>query len=177
MAYVLTSLIFAMALGFLLREQKACVAIGLSALGARTDTFAIPAAIDLLPMPGGAYISAVVVDPLYDKMGLKSHQKTFLNYWMRHIWIPLWPLFQGVLITAAVLGVSVWQVVEWAWPDALFAAVAGVATAASLVKPVPVAGDSRDLTALWPLAAVAVLLPPSASPPGGGGCVSGLCRG
>jgi hypothetical protein len=54
-------------------------------------------------------------------------------------------------------GVSVWQMVEWAWPGTLFAAVAGVAVAASLVKPVLVAGDSRDLTALWPLAAVAVL--------------------
>jgi integral membrane protein (TIGR00529 family) len=157
MAYVLTSLIFAMALGFLLREQKTRIASGLSALGARAAAFAIPAAIGLLPMPGGAYISAVVVDPLYDKMGLKSHQKTFLNYWMRHIWIPVWPLFQGVLITAAVLGVSVWQVVEWAWPGALFAVAAGVAVAASLVKPVPVAGDPRDLTALWPLAAVAAL--------------------
>jgi len=145
-----------MALGYLLKEQRTRIASGLSALGARATAFAIPAAIGLLPMPGGAYISAVVVDPLYDKMGLKSHQKTFLNYWMRHIWIPVWPLFQGVLITAAVLGVSVWQVVKWAWPDALFAA-AGVAVAASLVRPVPVAGDPRDLTALWPLAAVAVL--------------------
>jgi hypothetical protein len=113
-ACVLTSLIFATALGFLLREQKARIASGLPALGTRAATFAIPAAIGLLPMPSGAYISAVVVDPLYDKMGLKSHQKTLLNYWMRHIWIPVWPLFQGVLITAAVLGVSVWEVVEWA---------------------------------------------------------------
>ncbi len=67
---------------------------------------------------------------------------------MRHIWIPVWPLFQGVLITAAVLGVSVWQVVEWAWPGALFAAAVGVAVAASLVKPVPAAGNPRDSTAL-----------------------------
>ncbi len=55
MAYVLTSLIFAMALGFLLREQKARITSGLSTLGARAATFAIPAAIGLLPMPGGAY--------------------------------------------------------------------------------------------------------------------------
>jgi hypothetical protein len=41
MAYVLTSLIFATALGFLLREQKARIASGLSALGARTVAFAI----------------------------------------------------------------------------------------------------------------------------------------
>jgi hypothetical protein len=40
---------------------------------------------------------------------------------------------------------------------ALFATAAGVAVAASLVKPVPVAGDPRGLTALWPLAAVVVL--------------------
>lgn len=84
-----------MALGFLLREQKARIASGLSALGARAATFAIPAAIGLLPMPGGAYISAVVVDPLYDKMGFKSHQKTFLKYWMRHIWIRSGPSFRA----------------------------------------------------------------------------------
>lgn len=89
------------------------VAYGVAAFGLGVLA-AIAAAIGLLPMPGGAYISAVVVDPLYDKMGPKSHQKTFPNYWMRHIWIPVWPLFQDVLITAAVLGVSVWEVVEWA---------------------------------------------------------------
>jgi Uncharacterized conserved protein len=97
----------------------------------------------------------VVVDPLYDKMGLRSHQKTFLNYWMRHIWISVWPLFQGVLISAAILGVSVWQVVEWSWPATIFAVAAGVAVGTSLIRPVPVEGNPRDLTALWPLAAVA----------------------
>jgi hypothetical protein len=58
MACVLTSLIFATALGFLLKDQKARIASGLSALGTRAVAFAIPAAIGLLPMPGGAYISA-----------------------------------------------------------------------------------------------------------------------
>jgi hypothetical protein len=129
------------------------VAYGVAAFGLGVLA-AIAAAIGLLPTPGGAYINAVVVDPLYDKMGLKSHQNTFLNYWMRHIWIPVWPLFQGVLITAAVLGVSVWEVVEWAWRSALSAAAAGVAVAASLVKPVPVAGEPRgqpsDLSPPWP---------------------------
>jgi Uncharacterized conserved protein len=57
MAYVLSSLIFAMALGFLLKEQRARIAGGLSALGSRVAAFAIPAAIGLLPMPG-ARISA-----------------------------------------------------------------------------------------------------------------------
>jgi hypothetical protein len=153
MAYVLTSLILATALGFLLREQKARIASGLSAMGARTATFATPAAVGLLPMPGGAYISAVVVDPLW---GSKPPEDLPQLLDEAHMHPGLAPL-QGVLITAAVLGVLVWQVVEWAWPGALFAAAAGAAVAASLVKPVHVAGDPRDLTALWPLAAVAAL--------------------
>nr|WP_209320021.1 DUF401 family protein [Pyrobaculum islandicum] len=157
MAYILASLIFAMALGFLLKEKGYKIASGLSALGPRAAAFLIPAAIGLLPMPGGAYVSAVVVDPLYEKMGLDRNEKTFLNYWMRHIWISIWPLFQGVLITSAVLGVSVWQVVEWAWPAALFAVVAGVAMGTPLVTNVAIVGRPRDLLALWPLVTVAAL--------------------
>nr|WP_287069658.1 DUF401 family protein [Pyrobaculum sp.] len=157
MAYVITSLIFAMALGYLIKEEGEKVASGLLSLGPRAAAFAIPAAIGLLPMPGGAYISAVVSDPLYGKMGLKSHEKTFINYFMRHIWIPVWPLFQGVLITAAVLSVSVWQVVEWSWPAALIALTSGLAVGLPLVKRVEASGRPRDLITLWPLAAVALL--------------------
>ncbi|ABP50984.1 MAG: DUF401 family protein [Pyrobaculum arsenaticum] len=157
MAYVLASLVFAMALGFLLKEEGQQIASGLMSMGPRAAAFAIPAAIGLLPMPGGAYISAVVSDPLYNEMGLRSHEKTFINYFFRHIWIPVWPLFQGVLITAAVLSVSVWQVVEWSWPATLFAVVAGLVVALPLVKGVDSRGSARDLVVLWPLAAVAVL--------------------
>ncbi|ACB40115.1 DUF401 family protein [Pyrobaculum neutrophilum] len=157
MAYVISSLVFAMALGYLLKERGERLASGLSALGPRAAAFLIPASIGLLPMPGGAYVSAVVAEPLYERMGLGRNERTFLNYWMRHIWISVWPLFQGVLITSAVLGVPVWQVVEWAWPAAAFAALAGVAVGAPIVKRAAASGRARDLAALWPLAAVAVL--------------------
>jgi hypothetical protein len=66
---VLTSLVLAMALGYLKDTRREAIASGLTAVGLRFAAFAIPAAIGLLPMPGGAYISAVVVDPLYRDMG------------------------------------------------------------------------------------------------------------
>ncbi len=157
MLYVMASLYFAMALGYLLKEDRERIASGLLSLGPRPAAFSIPAAIGLLPMPGGAYISAVVADPLYEKMGLKNHEKTFINYYLRHIWIAVWPLFQGVLITSAVLSVSVWQVVEWSWPASVFAVVSGLAVGLPLVRRVESPGRFRDLAALWPLAAVAVL--------------------
>ncbi|MEL9989865.1 MAG: DUF401 family protein [Thermoproteus sp.] len=154
---VLSSLVLAMALGYLMRSRRESIASGLTAVGPRFAAFAIPAAIGLLPMPGGAYISAVVADPLYGEMGLKSHERTFLNYWMRHIWIPVWPLFQGVLITSAVLSVPVSRVVSWSWPASVAAVVAGAAVGLPRVKRVGAGGRARDLLSLWPLALVAAL--------------------
>ncbi|MEZ0249150.1 MAG: DUF401 family protein, partial [Thermoproteus sp.] len=57
---VLSSLVLAMALGYLMRSRREAIASGLTSVGPRFAAFAIPAAIGLLPMPGGAYISAVV---------------------------------------------------------------------------------------------------------------------
>jgi len=53
--------------------------------------------------------------------------------------------------------VSVWQVVEWSWPASVFAVVSGLAVGLPLVRRVESPGRFRDLAALWPLAAVAVL--------------------
>ncbi|MEZ0319249.1 MAG: DUF401 family protein, partial [Pyrobaculum sp.] len=157
MFVVLASLVLAMALGYLMRSRRVAVASGLTSVGPRFAAFAIPAVIGLLPMPGGAYISAVVADPLYGEMGLRSHEKTFLNYWMRHIWIPVWPLFQGVLITSAVLSEPVSAVVSWSWPASVAAIAAGVAVGLPVVKKTEVRGRARDLAELWPLAVVAAL--------------------
>lgn len=154
---VLSSLILAMALGYLMKDRREALASGLTAVGPRFAAFAIPAAIGLLPMPGGAYVSAVVVDPLYRDMGLSSWEKTYLNYWMRHIWIPVWPLFQGVLLTSAVLAEPVAKVISWSWPASVAAVIAGVSVGLSRVRGVNVKGRLRDLSALWPLAAVAAL--------------------
>ncbi|MEZ0249149.1 MAG: DUF401 family protein, partial [Thermoproteus sp.] len=85
------------------------------------------------------------------------HEKTFLNYWMRHIWIPIWPLFQGVLITSAVLSVPVSSVVSWSWPASVAAIAAGVAVGLPRVKRTGAGGRARDLAELWPLALVAAL--------------------
>jgi len=154
---VLASLVLAMALGYLMRGRREAIASGLTAVGPRFAAFSIPAAIGLLPMPGGAYISAVVADPLYNDMKMRPEERTFLNYWMRHIWIPIWPLYQGVILTSAILGISVAEIAARSWPATVAAATAGVAVGLKLAKPVNSRGRLRDLAALWPLGLVAVL--------------------
>ncbi|MCP5102299.1 MAG: DUF401 family protein [bacterium] len=57
-----------------------------------------PAIVGFLPMPGGALVSAPLVDVSTREMKLKPHFSTFLNYWFRHVWEFVWPVYAGLLI-------------------------------------------------------------------------------
>ncbi len=63
--------------------------------------------IGLLPMPGGAYVSARLVDPLSRDMSLTPLETTTLNYWFRHLWEYWWPLYTGVIVAAAIFKLSI----------------------------------------------------------------------
>jgi integral membrane protein (TIGR00529 family) len=72
---------------------------------------AIPAIIGLLPMPGGAMLSAPMVGAMSDRVKTPPEQRTFINYWFRHLWEYVWPLYPGVILTAALLEIPVRNVV------------------------------------------------------------------
>ena len=76
-----------------------------SSLG--SSLVSISAFIGLLPMPGGAYVSARLVDPLTKEMKLNPIEATSLNYWFRHLWEYWWPLYTGVIVASAILEVSI----------------------------------------------------------------------
>jgi len=44
----------------------------------------LPAIIGLLPVPGGALLSAPLVETEADKLGLGEDKKTYVNVWFRH---------------------------------------------------------------------------------------------
>ncbi len=85
---------------------------------------ALPALIGLLPMVGGAMFSAPLVDEVGARLGVSPARKTFVNYWFRHIWEPVFPLYPSLMLGAALLGLTMPQVARLAWP-LLVAAVAG----------------------------------------------------
>ncbi|MSR74350.1 MAG: DUF401 family protein [Planctomycetes bacterium] len=65
---------------------------------------ALPALIGLLPMPGGAMVSA----PMVEQCGHgDKHTQHLINYWFRHIWEIWWPLYPPVLLAADFSGCSV----------------------------------------------------------------------
>ena len=85
-----------------------------------------PALIGLLPMPGGAMVSAPIVEELAKGSPINAEAKTAANFWWRHIWEPVWPLYQSVILAAAILEVSVWRIAYICFPITLACIVAGL---------------------------------------------------
>jgi integral membrane protein (TIGR00529 family) len=62
----------------------------------------MPALIGLLPSLGGAYFSAPMVDESTKGLKMSQEEKGFINYWFRHPWECILPLYPGILLAAAV---------------------------------------------------------------------------
>ena len=91
-------------IGYLHIMVKSIKAI-FSSLGGAMVT--ISGFIGLLPMPGGAYVSARLVDPLTKEMKLNPLEATTLNYWFRHLWEYWWPLYTGVIVAVAIFKLTI----------------------------------------------------------------------
>ncbi len=67
---------------------------------------AVPAFIGLMPMPGGAMLSAPLTGEVADKVGLNPDVKTLVNYWFRHIWEYTFPLYPGIILSTTIFGIT-----------------------------------------------------------------------
>ncbi|MDH7564052.1 MAG: DUF401 family protein [Candidatus Bathyarchaeota archaeon] len=68
---------------------------------------AIPAVIGLLPVGGGALMSAPLVETEAEKLGLKEDKKTYVNLWFRHTIFPVYPINTVLIVIAGLTGLSV----------------------------------------------------------------------
>ncbi len=67
---------------------------------------AMPAMIGLLPSPGGAIFSAPMVNEAAGSVCIKAEQKAMINYWYRHIWEYVSPLYPGIILVAGITGLT-----------------------------------------------------------------------
>lgn len=159
---IIASLASAMYLAELFRSCKVSEkAINvLEYLSPKIASITIPALIGLLPMPAGAYISATLVNDIYIKGRLRGEDKTFINFWFRHIWITVWPLYQGVLLASYVLGWSVNEIVVINWPIFITSILAGLIMSWRILPQYAVSSKETDISSLihlWPFAIIALL--------------------
>ena len=85
-----------------------------------------PAIIGFLPMPGGALLSAPLVDVSTAKMKLKPAFNAFLNFWFRHDWELIWPLYAGLLLFQTMSRIPMRRIILFQLPFSILHIVAGL---------------------------------------------------
>jgi integral membrane protein (TIGR00529 family) len=85
--------------GLLKRMMEAVVNV---ARDRRIAMAVLPGVIGLLPSAGGAAFSAPMVQEAAADAEMKPEHKAFINYWFRHIWEYISPLYPGVVLAAAI---------------------------------------------------------------------------
>lgn len=81
--------------------------------------------IGLLPMPGGAMLSAPMVGEMARDLDLTREDKTAINHWMRHVWEYVDPLYPGLLTAASQFSVPVTALMLWQLPFSVVSVVVG----------------------------------------------------
>lgn len=133
-------------------------------IGPRFASLFIPVLIGLIPMPGGALVSAMMMKEHYiERQKLKSDFATFVNYWFRHVTIPVWPIFQSIIIASVILRTSVVRVIEATYPAAIGSTLAGLVIFLLGIKGAensPERGriNYRYLFYLWPFILIITLI-------------------
>ncbi|MFH1055064.1 MAG: DUF401 family protein [Candidatus Altiarchaeota archaeon] len=126
----------------------------------RITLAAIPAFIGLLPMPGGAMVSAPMTGEVADKVGLDAETKTVVNYWFRHIWEYSFPLYPGVILSASIFGITYADIIRTNGPVNVAAILAGTFLVLAGIKGTK--SKNRDyisslktlIFSVWPVVAV-----------------------
>jgi integral membrane protein (TIGR00529 family) len=122
--------------------------------------------IGLLPMLGGALMSAPIVEEAAQRWKLSAPLKTFLNYWFRHIWEYCWPLYVNMILAAAILQIPIIKISIVQFPFTILAAILGLII---LYKRVPFLPKERDgqnflkslfnlFFSIWPILLIIVLI-------------------
>jgi uncharacterized protein len=143
--------------GVLKRMMEAVVNV---ARDRRIAMAVLPGVIGLLPSAGGAAFSAPMVQEAAAGADVKPEHKAFINYWFRHIWETISPLYPGVVLAAAVTKIPLNKLLLSQLPLPLAIVGVGALLGFGEIKTGEVKGtrDRRELAALF-----VTLLPITAS--------------
>lgn len=107
------------------QSRRLVVGVEAAVKSARVRLIFFPAMIGLLPMPGGAVFSCPMVQETARRLDLSGEDKSLLNYWFRHIWELVWPLYPGFVLYCGLCEFSPWTAAAHNWPSLLASVVSG----------------------------------------------------
>jgi len=86
----------------------------------------LPAMIGLMPMMGGALVSAPMVVEGSDELKLSPERKTFINYWFRHVWEYVMPTYPAFIVACGLIGIPAVEFARLNFPLTVAAILSGI---------------------------------------------------
>jgi len=80
-------------------------------LSSRAVLMFLPALMGALPMPGGALLSAPLIDDEAKRLNLGAEERSFINVWFRHWIFFIYPLSSPLILVASLTGVSLYSLI------------------------------------------------------------------
>ena len=92
----------------------------------RASMVILPALIGLLPMPGGALLSAPLIDEVGNRTDIEPTRLAAINYWFRHMLEYVWPLYLGIILASSILEIKVGKIISAQWPMSVGMLIGGI---------------------------------------------------
>jgi len=124
-------------------------------------TASMPLLIGLLPSIGGAYFSCPMVDEATKDMKMTREEKGFVNYWMRHPWEYILPLYPGILLASAVTNIELNKLITVNLVYAIFIIITAIIFGMRGIKGVIDTEEKLSKKGLWsfmPIVSVLLLV-------------------
>ncbi len=121
----------------------------------------MPLLIGLLPSVGGAYFSAPMVDEATRDTKMSLEEKGFVNYWLRHPWEYILPLYPGILLASAISKIELHDLITVNLGYAVFTLITGIIFGMQGIKGTIKTDEGLSKKGIWsfiPIAAVLLLV-------------------
>lgn len=110
----------------------------------------LPAFIGLIPSAGGAIFSAPLVEKASKDMKVTPEQKSYVNFFYRHITEYMLPIYPNVLLASAITGLSVTALLTYMIPYGFFNILFGLYFVLKIPKLAKKANSVKKRTMLLP---------------------------
>ena len=117
-------------------------------------TVSMPLLIGLIPSVGGAYFSAPMVAEATRDISMRPEEKAFVNYWFRHPWEYILPLYPGILLAAAISGVELRNLITANLSYAVVILITGFFFAMHGLRGPVISDDGLSTKGLWSFAPI-----------------------
>lgn len=118
----------------------------------------MPLLIGMLPSIGGAYFSCPMVDESAKGLDLTQEDKAFTNYWYRHPWESILPLYPGLVLLTVITGIGMQEMILLNLPYSVAMLIIGLLFCMKGIRGAFPRVERKSHRALWSFMPIAILL-------------------